>query len=303
MWNAGAWHSIAAIHHGPDWEGKIPMKIASLVTVVLCASLSLSGAAAAETLAGVTIAAREPAARVNCSKDYGASIATCKRIPCSALYRSFLGTWSGEFRAYVRSQSTDKENVYRPYHEVVSYAPSDCLWNLKTHDSFIVGHQTETYPAFNGLPAKVERNLLITGRQANGTPFLRVTAGGHTYDYELRYKNSAAQLTVWELALPANRGQPQMTFTTVDGRDFAAPADTRSVTVTLTVGPPAAPYWRGVIAYGSHTRNATSAPVSNATPRRRAHARTLRSGPARTVRAAPAGRLSDPATKMARGGP
>lgn len=279
------------------------MKISSVVTAALCASLSLSGAAAAEMLAGVTIAARAPAARINCSKDYGAGIATCRRIPCNALYRSFLGTWSGEFWAYVRSQSTDQKNVYRPYHEVVSYAPSDCLWNLKTHDSFIVGHQTETYPAFNGLPGKVEKNLLITGRGADGTPFLRVTAGGHTYDYMLRYKNSAAQLTVWELALPANRGQPQMTFTTIDERDLAAPADTRSVTVTLTVGPPAAPYWRGVIAYGSHTRNATSAPVSNPTPRRRVHARNSRFDRARTVQAAPAGRLSDPTTKMARGGP
>lgn len=257
------------------------MKISSLITVALCASLSLSGAAAAETLAGVTITAREPAAPINCSKDYGASIATCRRIPCSALYRSFLGTWSGEFRAYVRSQSTDKKDVYRPYHEVVSYAPSDCLWNLKTHDSFIVGHQTESYPAFNGLPGKVERNLLITGRRADGAPFLRVTAGGHTYDYKLRYKNSAAQLTVWELALPAKQGQPQMTFTTIDGRDFAAPADTRSVTVTLTVGPPAAPYWRGVIAYGSHTRSAASALITDPRPRRRAHVRNSRSDPAR----------------------
>jgi hypothetical protein len=260
------------------------MKSQSLVTLALCASLSLAGAAATAAPAEVPVATRQAPIRVDCSEDYGGSIAACERIPCSALYRSFLGTWSGEFWAYVRSRSTDKRSVYRPYQEVVSYAATDCLRNLKNHDSFIVGRQTESYPAFSGLPGKVQRNLLITGRRADGKPFLRVTEKGHIYDYRLRYKNAAAQLAVWEMALPAKQGQPQMTFTTIDGRDFAAPSDTRSVTITLAVGPTAAPYWQGVIAYGSHTRSAPSSAVSNPASRRHARARPAGRSPGSRAR-------------------
>jgi hypothetical protein len=47
----------------------------------------------------------------------------------------------------------------------------------------------------------------------------------------------------WQLHIPASGSSPQMTFTTIDGRDFTEPAgNARDVTVTLSVGPSTAPF-------------------------------------------------------------
>lgn len=224
------------------------------VAVALCAFLSL-GCAAAAAPSTPSNASRQKPRVVDCSDAYGGHAATCERIPCNARFRTFLGTWSGRFWAYVRSRSTDTHGVYRPYREAVVYAAADCLRNAETGDILIVGHQALDYPPYEGLPGKAAKNLLVTGETSDGTPFLRVTMRHHTYDYTLAYKNEAAKLAVWELHMPASKGQPQMTYTIVDGRDFAAKQPTRDVTVTLTVGPRAKPYWQGVIAYGSHTKH------------------------------------------------
>ena len=225
-----------------------------LVAMVLGASLSLGCTAAAAAPARATVT-RKAAHGRDCRAVYGARAGSCKQIPCNTRYRSFLGTWSGRFWSYVRSRSTDTKSVYRPYQEAVVYTAADCLRNIATGDTLIVGHQTDRYPAYEGLPGKVATSLLITGERSDGAPFLRVTMQHRTYDYMLRYENKAAKLAVWELHLSAAKGQPQMTFTIIDGRDFMARrAQTRDVTVTLTVGPRSRPYWQGVIAYGSHTK-------------------------------------------------
>jgi hypothetical protein len=234
--------------------------------LALCASLLLGYAAGAAQPLAATAVARQALATVNCSEDSGGAAASCEPVPCNARYRAFLGTWSGEFWSYIRSRSTATKSVYRPYHELVTYAAADCLRDLKTGDSFIVGHQTESFPAFDGLPAKTTRNLLISGQKADGAPYLRIAMRHHTYDYRLRYEDSAAKLAVWELDVPASQGQPRMTFTTIDGRDFGAEGRTRTVTITLALGPPARPYWQGVIDYGAHTRaDARAAAIAPAT--------------------------------------
>ena len=225
----------------------------ALIAVALGASLSLGCAAAAAAPARAT-ATRKAAHGRDCRAVYGGRAGSCERIPCNTLYRSFLGTWSGQFWSYVRSRSTDTKSAYRPYQEVVVYTAADCLRNIASGDTLIVGHQTDSYPAYEGLPGKVATSLLITGERSDGAPLLRVMMQHRTYDYMLRYENKAAKLFVWELHLPAAKGQSQMTFTTIDGRDFTAQGQKRDVTVTLTVGPRSRPYWQGVIAYGSHTK-------------------------------------------------
>ncbi len=225
-----------------------------LVAMVLGASLSLGCTAAAAAPARATVI-RKAAYGRDCRAVYGGRDGSCERIPCNTRYRSFLGTWSGRFWSYVRSRSTDTKSVYRPYHEVVVYTAADCLRNIASGDTLIVGHQTDSYPAYEGLPGKVATSLLITGERSDGAPLLRVMMQHRTYDYMLRYENKAAKLAVWELHLSATKGQPQMTFTIIDGRDFIARGtQTRDVTVTLTVGPRSKSYWQGVIAYGSHTK-------------------------------------------------
>jgi hypothetical protein len=144
--------------------------------------------------------------------------------------------------------------VYRPYRDVVVYAVGHCLKNVATGDTFVVGHRVDRYPAFGTLTAKVDKGLLVFGRKADDTPFMRTVDEGRRYDYTLAYRNAAASLSVWSLHLPAANGQPEMTFTTIDGRDFSArPARRRNVTVTMAVGPAQTSYWQGVLAYGSHT--------------------------------------------------
>lgn len=247
------------------------MSTQAISAVTLCAFLSLGGGTAtAAGRAAATSVTRHARAIINCREDYGGAAASCAPIPCNARYRSFLGTWSGRFWSYVQRRSTATKSVYRPYREVVTYAAADCLRNVKTGDRFIVGHQTESYPTFGGLAAKTARSLLISGQKADGTPYLRISMRHHSYDYTLRYKDSAARLAVWELDVPASKGQPQMTFTTIDGRDFSAGSRTRTVTITLAVGPPARPYWQGVIDYGSHTltdARAIAPAISNSAPR------------------------------------
>lgn len=191
----------------------------------------------------------------NCSAAGGGKPASCARVACDAKDKAFLGTWSGKFEAYVRKQSTPGHTVFRPYSESVTYAVGDCLRNTANGDIFIVGHQTDRYPAFGKLPTKVSRSLLITGHHAGGTPFLRTVGDDGTYDYALVYQNQAASLSIWQLHLPASKGNPEMAFTTIDGRDFNTQSKyKRDVTITMQVGPSKAPYWSGVIAYGWHAR-------------------------------------------------
>ncbi len=231
----------------------LPIVVALLLSIASCAA-ALAVARSAPS-AGTAATAIKPGRLFDCSADYGGHAALCRRVSCNRRYASFLGIWRGEFHAYVRGKSAPGEPVYRPYRNSVSYSANDCLENPKTGESFIVGHQTDRYPAFEGLPAKVEKSLLIIGRAATGEPFLRTVNGRRVHTFALAYRNRAAGLSAWRLDLPAAHGNPAMTFTTIDGRDLSAPGKhRRNVAVTLAVGPASAPYWRGVIVYGSHTK-------------------------------------------------
>ena len=228
------------------------MKTLRLLPMALTASLVCALQLRAAT-PPTAPAASAPATSVDCSAAYGAA-ASCAQVPCGPIYSTFLGTWSGQFWGYERKKSTPASTVYRPYRNTITYAESDCLKNSGNGEVFIVGHQSDDYTAFQDLPAKTEKGLLITGRKADGTPFLRTIGGEGRYDYALVYRNPAAKFAVWKLSVPAAGNNPAMTFTTIDGRDFGATGETRDVTVTLTVGPAETPYWEGVIAYGAHTK-------------------------------------------------
>ena len=233
------------------------MKTSSLLPMILiCLSASAvhaDGTASAQS--GTPAAATASGGAIDCSAAYSGQAASCEQVACGQIYGQFLGTWSGQFWSYERKKSTNDKSVYRPYRNTVAYTAGDCLRNTKTGDVFIVGHQTDDYPAFEDLPAKVSKGLLITGKKADGTRFLRTVGEEGAYDYALVYRNPAAKLAVWKLTIPASGNNPAMTFTTIDGSDLTVPAgETRAVTVTMTVGSEDAPLWQGVIAYGSHTR-------------------------------------------------
>lgn len=180
-------------------------------------------------------------------------------IPCSGKYEAFLGTWSGEFSAYVRERSGRDRAVFRPYHEQVTYSARDCFTTGPGGESFIVGHRVDDYPPSAGLPAKQTSELLVTGTRGDGTRFLRTVGKEGVNDFSLTYENQAAGLRVWTLRIPAAGQSPAMTYTVIDSRDLvAADSARRDVVVTLSVGPGKHPFWRGVIVRGSHTRSSAT---------------------------------------------
>lgn len=224
------------------------MKTAYLLPMILTGSLAF--AAHAQSTKPATAADG-----ADCSAAYGGSQASCEQVPCGDLYSTFLGTWSGQFSAYEQKKSVGGKTVFRPYRNTVTYTEADCLKNTGNGDTFIVGHLTDDYPAFEDLPAKTDHGLLITGRKGDGTPFLRTVGSQGSYDYALVYRNTAAKLAIWKLSIPASGGNPAMTFTTIDGRDESASTETRDVTITMSIGPADAPMFESVIAYGSHTKS------------------------------------------------
>jgi hypothetical protein len=193
---------------------------------------------------------------VDCSEAYGKTM-RCERVACDALYQSFIGVWKGPFRAYVKELSKDGKTVFRPYENATSYVAADCLKNPGTGETFIIGRMTDTYPAFSGLPARTDHSLLVTGRNSDGSPFLRIAGDTKTVStYHLDYRNEAASLAIWSMTVPPHDHAPEMEYTTIDGRDFTDPSvDRRNVTITLRVGPKDHPFFSGVVGAGSHTRH------------------------------------------------
>lgn len=191
----------------------------------------------------------------DCSEAYGGRAATCIQIVCDAKYETFIGTWSGPFLSYVRELSSDTKIVHRPYNNSISYSKNDCLQNVDSGDTFIIGRRVDQYPEFNGLPEEMKTGLLITGKNSMGKPFLRTSDGEGVFDYQLEFQNLAANISIWSLHIPASSESPEMTFTTIDGQDFSAINEhKRNVTVTMIVGPVNQPIWQAPIAFGFHTK-------------------------------------------------
>jgi hypothetical protein len=227
-----------------------PIRAVAFVWVL---AFSSAATAAAQTVA--TTPAAVGSDGVNCSEAYSGQPAKCIRVPCDSKFHAMLGTWKGPFQAYVQELSKNGQAVFRPYESTTTYSEADCLNNLASKETFIIGRVTDAYPAFDGLASKTERSLLIMGANHDGSPFMRtVEPNGKMYTFHLQYENEAASLSIWNLTIPGQGQSPEMEFSTIDGRDFNDNhANTRAVTVTLRVGPPKAPFFQGVIAVGSHS--------------------------------------------------
>lgn len=190
---------------------------------------------------------------VDCSEAYG-SQATCEVVTCDERYRGFIGSWKGPFLSYSRGLSEDENIVFRPFNNTVTYSESDCLKNIENNDVFIIGRRVDVYPEFRGLPELIKSGLMITGRKADNTPFLRTIDDDGINNYQLVLKNTPADLSIWKLTIPATDSDPGMRFTTIDGRDWTNDGHhKRNVTVTMSIGPEESPFWEHVIVKGYHT--------------------------------------------------
>jgi hypothetical protein len=226
------------------------MKPSSSVRVSLASAL-LCTAALASQAAPVRTA---PGQSVDCSDAYGGRSATCRPVPCDGPYAELPGRWRGQFKAYVREKSAPGKPVFRPYQDEVRY--QGCLINSDNGEFLAVGHRHDTYPASQGLPAREESGLIITGHRADGTPFFRaVNHPGKVDEFALTYRNAAAGFAVWTEAVPAAANHPAMTVTTIDERDPTSDNPLRrAVVVTLVIGPQDHPIWSGPIVRGVHMR-------------------------------------------------
>jgi hypothetical protein len=192
--------------------------------------------------------------QIDCSEAYSKTKAVCIRVTCDEKYKTFIGTWNGPFESYSRELSTEEKEVFRPFDNTVTYSESDCWQSVENGDTFIIGRRIDEYPAFSTLPAKKETGLLITGKHADGSPFLRTVGPEGTYDYVLVYQHKPANMSVWSLTIPASTEGPEMTFTTIDAQDFTnSTAHKRNVVVTMSVGPMDRPAWQGVVSKGYHS--------------------------------------------------
>jgi len=195
-------------------------------------------------------------AQVDCSEAYGGKPAKCERISCDEKYKTFLGTWSGDFNSYVRELSKGSDSVFRPFKNTVRYSESDCLKNIDNNDIFIIGRREDSYPEFKSLKAETKSGLLITGKTSAGVPFLKTfDSENGLSEYSLEYQNKAANLSIWSFTFPATDKYPEMRFTTIDGQDFSsASAQKRNVTISMSIGKKEKPDWEGVVTFGSHSR-------------------------------------------------
>jgi hypothetical protein len=181
----------------------------------------------------------------DCSEAFAGEAKSCVVIACPERYQEFLGTWTGPFQGFDRELGG-----FRPFENRVSYSEADCLETVDTGDRFIVGRRTDDYPAFQGLAAKTETGLLITGTHQDGSPFLRTVGAEGASDYQLVYKSDVQSLSIWRLTVSTPDGG--MTFTTVDGKDFEAPEGVHSRKVVVSLEMPAAGF-AGVVSKGHHT--------------------------------------------------
>lgn len=179
------------------------------------------------------------AVQTDCSEAYKSGAAKCEQIKCDEKYQSFLGTWTGPMEIL---SDFNEPPTYRKYQNTVTYSDADCLKNIDNGDTFIIGRQTDSFPASNGLNAKIEHKLLITGKDSKGIPFLRtvdlskkLTDEERVLSYELVHKNDVAVMSVWQINGVLN-GKPYV-LETIDAQDWtvANPAsqNRRNVTVTL----------------------------------------------------------------------
>lgn len=195
------------------------------------------------------------ATTVDCSEAYGnpKKSQKCEIVACNEKQKTYLGTWTGPFHAYSQELSSAEKNVYRPYDNQITYSEKDCLKNVESDDTFIIGRKTDTYPAYQNLPAKISKGLLIQGRRG-GYPFLRTIDENGVNEYNLIYTNRTANTTAWSLAIEGTNGNPDMFFTIIDAQDFSElTKHKRNVTVTMIVGPLSKPFWEGVVVAGHHT--------------------------------------------------
>lgn len=174
------------------------------------------------------------AATVDCSLAYASGTVACEQIECDEKYQSFLGTWSGPMESLVNFGPVP---TYRKYQNTISYDAKDCLKNTENGDTFIVGRQTDIYPASGDLEAKSEEKLLITGKDKEGNPFLR-TVDLNTKkqeSWQLVYKNDVAVLSIWQIK-GIQDGNPY-SVQTIDAQDWTLSdplaEHRRNVTVTL----------------------------------------------------------------------
>lgn len=186
---------------------------------------------------------------VDCSAAYYESTrkVQCQVTTCSAEFQTFLGSWEGPF--VVNDPGTGSERDYR---NQVTYSEDDCLKNIDSShpgrgDEFIIGRQTDIFPKIvvNGktLEDKIEFGLLITGKTADGTRFLRtINPRDKRSDYTLVKRDEATVTSIWSLFAPnayCKDGQCfDLKFTTFDGQDMSYKGKKRDVRISMEVFKP-----------------------------------------------------------------
>ncbi len=195
-----------------------------------------------------------------------------ERVGVPERFKHLIGVWEGPFRAYDLSSK-----AFRPYQDRLTFSEDACFkvtGGMGAGDILLVGTLSDQYPEFRTpagdlLPPKSEAGYLVYGLKGGDSSqvFVRTVEGGSTaIDYAPEYALEAAEAFVYRAVVPAEGGQPQMTFRLFGAQDPLADDDSRYFTITLTVGPDNHPFWQGIIVGGRQCHKPPGAAGSTAAP-------------------------------------
>lgn len=189
---------------------------------------------------------------IDCSEAYEKK-STCKKIACPEKYKSFIGTWEGDFESYDKNL---KE--FRPYHNIIIYSENDCLENINNNDIFIIGRKIDTYKEFKSKKGFISKGLIITGINKGDyeKPFLKTfDEESGLIEYSKVYTNEPLNLSIWEKYYPSINNNPEMTFTIIDGQDQSyLKSHKRNVFITMKINNKNQIYWNGLLVKGFHIK-------------------------------------------------
>lgn len=166
----------------------------------------------------------------------------CIQVACPPNLKVYLGAWDGKFEAF--DQDT---NQYRPFDRDVLYSDRDVLREPISGDVFVIGHETDAYPGFNGLAPKVEHQLVVRGLRHGeaGRPYLRIVESDGVLAFKPSKTPHAPGELYWETHIQDQPGVAPALITLREAPDPRGVSQT--VTMQLAAGEPAAVAIRGVL--------------------------------------------------------
>ncbi len=132
---------------------------------------------------------------VNCA-EWATGNSQCYRTQCSGSFTDMLGIWDGRYQI-----NDETFTEFRPLESRQVFSKNGCYLNTSGSESYLVGKQTDYYPAYKNLAERrTEKLVVYIKSNAPNTmqEVLRfVNSAGEFNDYKLKELNSRTGERVW----------------------------------------------------------------------------------------------------------